>query len=167
MGAYPIINGVAHDWSSVEIDLGEAAGIFTAITELTYSDNLEPGEAKGTSAQRLALTRGEYSAEGSLTMLLRDSREFIAALGQGFKEAIFHITAMYSDVVAADTITDRVIGCRIGPTDGGGSQGSDPLATTFGLSVMRISWNGYDPLVDMLRSSSVYGRSTGASRTWT
>jgi hypothetical protein len=151
MAAYPIVNSVSHDWSSVEIDLGEAAGIFTAITELTYSDNLEPGEARGTSAQRLALTRGEYTAEGSITMLHRDAREFIELLGQGFKEAIFHITVNYSDVVAADVLTDRIIGCRIGSTEGGGSQGSDPLATTFSLNVMRIEWNGYDPLVDMLK----------------
>ena len=148
MADYPNINGVAHDWSSVEIDLGPDAGIFIAISELTYSDNLEPGEARGASAQLLARTRGEYSAEGSMTMLKRDSAELIAKLGQGFKEVVFPITAMYSGEGAGDVITDKLFGCRIGPTEGGGS---DPLSVTFGLAVMRISWNGYDPLRNMLK----------------
>lgn len=151
MADYPLINGVAHDWSSVEIDLGEDAGIFTGVTELTYSDNLEPGQAMGTSAQKLARTRGEYSAEGSLSMLLQDSVEFIAALGQGYKEKVFNVTVMYSEPSSGDVITDKLIGCRIGSTEGGGSQGPDALTKTFSLDILRISVNGYDPLVDMLK----------------
>jgi len=151
MADYPNINGTAHDWSSVEIDLGEDAGIFIGISELTYSDNLEPGEAMGTSAQKLARTRGVYSAEGSITMLKRDAAEFIAALGQGFKEVVFPITAMYSDEGAGDVITDKLFSCRIGSTESGGSQGSDALSVTYSIDILRISWNGYDPLRNMLK----------------
>jgi hypothetical protein len=151
MASYPNINGTSHDWSSIEIDLGEDAGIFIGISELTYSDNLEPGEAMGTSAQKLARTRGVYSAEGSITMLKRDATEFIAALGQGFKERVFDITAMYSDEGAGDVITDKLFGARIGSTEGGGSQGSDPLSVTYSIDILRISWNGYDPLENMLK----------------
>ena len=151
MADYPNINGTAHDWSSVEIDLGEDGGIFTGISELTYSDNLEPGEAMGTSAQKLARTRGTYSADGSIVMLKRDASEFIAALGNGFKEKVFDITVMYSDAGAGDVITDKLIGARIGSTESGGSQGSDPLSVTYSIDILRISWNGIDPLEDMLK----------------
>jgi len=151
MADYPNSNGTAHDWSSVEVDLGEDGGIFTGISELTYSDNLEPGEAMGTSAQKLARTRGVYSAEGSITMLKRDATEFIAALGNGFKEKTFDITVMYSDTNVPDVITDKLFSCRIGSTESGGSQGSDALSVTYSIDIMRISWNGVDPLADMLK----------------
>jgi len=151
MSAYPNVNGTAHDWSSVEIDLGEDAGIFVGISELTYSDNLEPGEAMGTSAQKLARTRGVYSAEGSITMLKRDAAEFIAKLGHGFKERVFDITVMYQDEGVPDVITDKIFGARIGSTESGGSQGADALNVTYSIDVLRISWNGYDPLRNMLK----------------
>jgi len=149
MADYPLINGTKHDWSSIEVDLGDA-GIFTGISELTYSDTLEPGIVRGASPQKLARTRGEYNAEGSMNLWLQDAREFMDSLGPGFKEVVFNITAMYS-AVGSEVVTDRLIGCRITSTESGGSQGPDPIGTTFGLDIIRIEWNGVDPLTDMLK----------------
>lgn len=146
--AYPIINGIAHDWSCVEIDINGT--IYVGITELTYTDDLAPGEASGTSAQVLARTRGKYKAEGSMTLNLSDANALQAALGNGFKETAFPITVSYSDG-SNPVITDKLWGCRIGPTDGGGSEGGDPLQRKYGLNIARISWNGVDPLVNMLK----------------
>jgi len=146
MASYPIVNGLSHDWSCVEIDINGT--IYVGVTELTYSDELAPGEASGTSAQRLARTRGKYKAEGSMTLNLQDAIELQAALGNGFKETAFPITASYSDGTNP-IIVDKLWGCRITSTDGGGSQGGDALVRKFGLDVARVSWNGIDPLTNM------------------
>lgn len=151
MSSYPLISGVKHDWSCVEIDIDGT--IYTGVTELTYSDELKPGDVGGTSAQRLARTRGKYTAEGSLSMHTQDGQELIAALsagGVGFKEKSFGVTVMYSDTTTS-VITDKLVGCRITSTEGGGSDGGDPTAIKFGLDVMRIEWNGHDPLTSMLK----------------
>lgn len=148
MADYPLINGVKHDWSSVEIDMG--GQIYTGVTELTYSDDLAPGEVGGTSAQILARTRGEYTCEASSTFNMEDGQEFIAALGDGFGEVIFNVTAMYQEPVSGNIITHRLIGCRIGSTEGGGSRGPDPLAMTHSIHPMYIDWNGYKKLAGML-----------------
>jgi hypothetical protein len=152
MANYPLINGTKHSWSQVEV--ATSKGTFIGVTELTYSDELAPGEVRATSPQIIARTTGEYSTDGSLTMLLEDGHELIAELTtatSGFKETIFQVTVMYSATGTSTVITDRLIGCRITGTEGGGSQGPDPLTITFGLHIMRIEWNGNDPLSGMLK----------------
>lgn len=149
MADYPKINGVAPDWSSVEIDLGDA-GIVTGITELTYGNTLEPGVVRGTSPQKLARTRGEHDAEGSITMNLEDANDFIQKLGDGYLEAVFNITVNIRAPGATTVYTDRLIGCRMKGDEGGGSQGADPLQVTFPLDVMYVEKFGKKPLNDML-----------------
>ena len=151
MSSYPLTSGNKHDWSSVEIDVD--GKIYTGVTELTYSDELKPGDVGGTNAQRLARTRGKYTAEGSMSMHTEDGHELMLALsagGVGFKEKIFGVTCMYSDPGTA-VITDKLIACRITSTEGGGSDGGDPTAIKFGLDVMRVEWNGLSALTSMLK----------------
>jgi hypothetical protein len=148
MATYPLINGIAYDWSSVEIDF--EGQIYVGVTELTYSDNLTPGPVYGTTAQKLARTRGEYTCEASATFNLADGQEFIAALGDGFGEVVFNVTVMYQEPVSEEVITHRLIGARIDPTEAGGSRGPDPLQMTHGLDLMYIDWNGYKKVAGML-----------------
>lgn len=148
MADYPLINGHKYDWSSVEVDLGEA-GIFTGIKELTFSHSLEPGIVRGTRAEKLARTRGEYDAEGSIVMWTQDYNEFIALLGNGYMEASFDVTMSYS-TPNQPTVTVRLIGCRIVSAEGGGTQGTDPLEVSCSLNIMRVEENGVNPLQDQL-----------------
>ena len=79
-----LINGKTFDFSSIEITIGALS--YTNVTEITYSDSLEPGILRGTSAKKKGRTRGEYNAEGSITVYKADLASILAelaALGEG------------------------------------------------------------------------------------
>lgn len=148
MATYPLVNNIAHDYSCIEIDAN--GKIYTGITEISYSQKLEPGAVMGTSAQKLARTRGSHSAEGSMTMNLADAEEFIADLGEGYMETSFSMTVTFSDGATAPHV-HRLIGCRITSDDFSHAQGPDPTQNSFTLDVMRIERNGLSPLASMMK----------------
>ncbi|HWL89420.1 MAG TPA: hypothetical protein VNO21_26630 [Polyangiaceae bacterium] len=145
---YPLINGVRYDFSSIETNI---AGLSTlGVAELTYSDNLEPGELFGTHAQRLGRTRGQYKAEGSITLYRAEGDDLIVRLGNGFLEVVFDIYAFYAEA-DQPLVTDSLIGCRIKKPDVSNSAGSDPLKIKFDLDLMYILHNGIAPINNLLR----------------
>jgi hypothetical protein len=148
MATYPLVNDIAHDYSCVEIDLGGV--IYTGITAISYSQKLEPGAVMGTSAQKLARTRGSHSADGSMTMNLQDAEEFITALGEGYMETSFNITVTFSDGVNSPHV-HRLFGCRITDDAFSHAQGSDPTQNELTLDIMRIERNGLSPLASMMK----------------
>jgi hypothetical protein len=144
-GTGRIINGVVYDYSSITITID---GIpYQGITEISYSDTLEPGVLRGTSALMRGRTRGMYEAEASFSISLQDFvplRETMAAkaLGGGFMEFAFLISVSYREVTSPLT-TDTIEGCRIKHVENSHSAGnSDGLVTKVDLSVYRIGWGG-------------------------
>lgn len=146
-----LINGMRYDFSSIELNI---LGIpFTLVTEINYSDSLEPGTLRGTSPKKLGRTRGEYDAEGSITIYKADYNQLTTlllplALGGGFMEAPFLITVMYQEVRSEGLITDTLRGCRIVSNDSSNSQGGDPSMMSIDLNIMEILWNGKRPVAD-------------------
>lgn len=132
---YPLINGLAYDFSSVEITA--PGGIYTDITEISYSHTLEPGELRGTSSGVLARTRGVYSAEGSLTMYLPSWQKLRSILGSAYMETAFLISASYA-AFGNPLIADQLIGCRVSASEASFTQGADPLVKTIPLSIIEI-----------------------------
>lgn len=148
MASFPKINGVVFDFSSIELDInGE---IFTDVEEITYSHTLEPGEMRGTKAELLGRTRGEYSAEGSITFRKPAWTRLIDSLGDGYLEQSVDITVNYAEE-GEDTITDKLFGARFTAPENSHSQGSDPLNVSVDLSIIRIEENGNVPILGMLR----------------
>ena len=139
-----LINGKVFDFSSIKISVN--GPIFTNVQEISYSDSLEPGILRGTSALKQGRTRGEYNAEGSISIYKGDAavlKTALAALGLGgFMEAEFDIIVTYAEVAAAVPVVDTLRGCRITNADNSHSQGSDPLQETFDLDIMEISYGG-------------------------
>ncbi len=144
---YPLVNGARQEWSSVELKIKGAVAI--GVKEFSYNDKLEPTKVYGLHAQPLGRTRGVYSAEASITLLLDEANTLIQALGDGFKEVTFDITCAYSEGGA--TITDEIIGCRIKGLDQSLSQGADGAVRKFDLDVMYIVWNGKESLAAPLK----------------
>lgn len=141
--AYPLINGVRHEWSSVEIKC--KGKIFVGVKEIAYSHKLEPTKVYGTHPQPIGRTRGVYTPEASITLYLAEAQELREELGDGYMEESFDIVCAYSES-ALDAITDEIIGCRIKGEDHSASQGPDPLVRKFDLDVMLIRLNGKDAL---------------------
>lgn len=150
MGLLPIpapiaqlINGKVFDFSSIELVAGPQT--FSNLQEVSYSDSLEPGTLRGTSAKKKGRTRGEYDVEASISIYKGDLATLLgtlAALGLGgYGEAEFDINVTYSEGLD-NVITDTLIGCRITDIEDSHSQGSDALQVTITLDVMELTRNG-------------------------
>lgn len=145
----PVINGHRYSWSSIEIDLGDLGGIQTGVSAISYQQSLEPSKLRGAgSPQPSGRTRGEYDAEGSVSLYKEDADNLIALLGNGFMEKVFDITVSYADT-GNPVRTDKLFGCRIQTDEQDFSPGGDALEVTFSLNVMKLQRNGFDPLLNM------------------
>lgn len=138
------INGKVYQYDNLEIVIN---GIpYQGITEINYSDTLEPGILRGTSVYMRGRTRGSYEAEASFTIAKADFEAVKAALislGKGgFGEVEFLISVSYAEPTSP-LINDTIEGCRIKHQENSHSSGnSDGLVTKVDLSVFRIGWDG-------------------------
>lgn len=148
MATVPLVNGNRYDFASIELRI--RGQIFTGFKEISYSHKLEPGEVRGSAAQPIARTRGEYSAEGSLTLYRQEYDELVAVLGDGFMETEFEGTVTHAER-GQPTITDRLVGVRIKSDDSSYSQGADALEVKLDLSIMYLLKNGKSPLLNLRR----------------
>ena len=76
-------------------------------------------------------------------------RPSIKALGDGFMEKSFSVTVTYSDTNVPVQV-NRLIGCRITSSEGGGSQGTDPLEVSLDLSIFRVETDGLNAVSGIL-----------------
>lgn len=152
----PMINGARFSWASVQIGLAGKKTI--GVKSINYKDPLKPGKVRGTNAQVIGRTRGNYDAEGSITVYREDFLDIITYLATligvtsglspnglppGFKEVAFDITVAYSEVPASPVQMDVLKGCRITDSEMDGSEGEDALAMKLSLDILVISWNGF------------------------
>jgi hypothetical protein len=152
---YPLIDGHAHDFSSVEIAVSTDEGaprIFNGISEVTYNQSLEPGVVRGTSSQPLAFTKGVLApGEGSLVMPKEDAQDLRDTLGDGYMEVQFSITISYG-ALNRPTITDILRGVRITDDESTGSGDSeDPISDTLSIKYLTGSRGGINPIKNMLQ----------------
>lgn len=147
MADYPKINGQIYSFASIEIKVGTT--VFTGFTDLSYTQTLEPGDFRGTRPEKLARTIGEHNVEGSFTLVKVEYQELIAALGNGYMEIEFDITANYSEVNSPIT-TDVLTACRITSEEDSHSQGTDALVVACDLNIMKMTRNGLLPILGQL-----------------
>jgi hypothetical protein len=145
---YPLINGKRYSFASIELNFNGL--IFLGFKEISYSDDLEPGEIRGTHPQMLARTIGDYKAEASASMYMEEYNTLIASMGDGFMEQPFDVNATYADD-GQPTVTDRVVGCRIKKNEYSHSQGTDGLIVKVDLHPFYVIHAGKMPLRRMRR----------------
>jgi hypothetical protein len=148
MPVFTQVNGKAYSHQSVEVSILGKARPF--VKEVTYSDSLEPGEVRGTSAQLLSRTRGEYKSEASITFYKGGAEEIREELGDGFLETEIDIVVTRQELEMS-TITDTIVKCRIKKTESGSQSGSDPNEEKWELHPMYILWNGWNPIVGLVK----------------
>lgn len=126
---YPLINGVRHSWSSIEIRV--AGLIVLGITEVNYSPSLEPGEVRGAGPRVIAHTLGQATLEGDFTILLEEYKALKAALGaDSFMTKVFDIIVTYDEEGSGlSTVVDTLVGCRISKIEASNSSGSTDAST--------------------------------------
>ncbi len=143
---FPLINGHRFSWASVALKVDGAEVVH--VKEISYTHKLEAGMVRGTGAQVAGRTRGEYSAEGSMTLLREGWDELRIALGDGYLEKSFPIIVSYAEDGQA-VVTDELVGARITSVENSPSQGSDGLEVSLELSLLYVLENGKKPLRNM------------------
>jgi hypothetical protein len=133
MATEQTINGNRYSFASIEAAINGRR--FKAFTEINYSDSLEVGDARGTSSIALGETDGDYSTEGSFTMLRREFDQMVAELGDGYGMTRFPMTVVYANR-GEPTVTDRLPAVRITGVENGHSQGNEPLTVQCTIKIL-------------------------------
>jgi hypothetical protein len=140
--AYPNSTGSIFDYTSIELDIGGRK--YIGHSEISYSDDLEPGEVYGSLPHSLGVTRGQYKAEGSFSMLKAEAMQMIADMGDGWMEQLIKFSVQFSETGQA-VVTDDLYDCRIKKADDSYSAGSDAAMMKFDLRIGYIKRNGISP----------------------
>lgn len=146
--SYPTINGNRFSFASIELDV--RGRIFKGFSDITYSQDLEPGEVRGTGPQLLGRTRGDLKAEGSLGIYIEEDAELIAAIGHGFLEAVFPIVCTFAEE-GMTPITDTIVGARFKNGARSFQKGTDGLTIKRDFTALYILENGKAPINNLMR----------------
>jgi hypothetical protein len=134
----PTINGYAYDYSAISISV---AGIsFSGINSISYSDGVERTKIYGTGPKPMGVTRGQYSAEGSMEFYKHEWDRFASSI-KNIYDVIFDVTVTYK-TPGQQINFDKLVQCRIDKVENSGSAGSDGLMVPVTLNVMDIIRNG-------------------------
>lgn len=135
------IKGLYYDFSSIEIAVGP--GLQPNITDINYSQKLDPGTFRGTGAEIKGRTRGTYDADGSFTIYKEDYEAvkytlMLLSNGEGYMVTSFPIIVCYREEERPPCV-DLLVGCRITNEDHGMQTGNNPAVVKVNLSIMKIT----------------------------
>jgi hypothetical protein len=145
--AFPLINGLRHDWSSVELKANSQ--LFMGIKSIDYEWTREVQMVRGFSPDPIGQTRGTNDYTCSVEMYLAEWNLFLSQLGGGFGDAFFSIAVSFAEN-GFDQITDQIIGTRLVGNAANMSQGADPLTRKLKFMPTKIKYQGFDDLATPL-----------------
>jgi hypothetical protein len=149
----PSINQVYHSWADMSVVLKAYDGGAPIRSEdyrgLTYKQSLTPGEARGNGTIVRGSTKGEYKAEGSITLLMASALRFLEALRDIARqqqilpgEVHFEVVANWRTRPGADMEEVRLVGCRVTDSALDTSPSTDAVEKELPLWVTKIYENG-------------------------
>lgn len=150
-----LVNGNPYDFSSIKAvtSIPGAPPLLERFTSINYEHSLTPGELRGRSAKAYGTTRGEYAANGNLTIYLEDWKIMQAGLMAvptppgGFMEKRFQISVSYAEIGSA-IVTDILRACRVVKAGKAYSRGTEALFVTLDLHIMEVLENGLPAVID-------------------
>jgi hypothetical protein len=144
---YPLINGVRHDFSSVEAKL--AGLVFIGVKSIDYSRTRERGMVQGNHPDPMGKTRGKNTYKATVEVYIAEWNAFQKQLGPGYGDVFFPFLVTYVEN-GFDTICDEIQGCTMDSTEASMSTGTDPLTRKFELNPLKILFDGIDDLTTPL-----------------
>lgn len=148
---YPLINGVYHSWAEVQlVFLPYGDGIFRTadFNAVSFTEKLEPGQVKGQGIIKRGTTIGEYSAEGSFSMLLNAHIKFLEVLARIARTkkipvgaVQFSMAMSWKAVPGAPIVKAALAGCRIKERgfDGSPSPDATVVETPIDVTMCRVN----------------------------
>jgi hypothetical protein len=131
----------AFSFSHAIIKLNERQ--FTAISNITFSQDVERAAVYGTDRKPLKRSAGQLSlGEGSATFSdLEEGMEFYSALGTNPSAALFSCDVTFSNE-NGDTRSFELLSCALSGISGDFEQGAEALGIEFPFSFMAIKVDG-------------------------
>lgn len=161
---YPLINGVRHDWSSIEFSVQLPSGapiVIVGLKSINYKFEKKGTHVYGTGPKPIGITRGVFTPDGDVEMYLDEFSTLVDQLGAGFADV--PVTAKISYSEGARTYTDTLIGARIAGVEASQSQGADPLTRKLPLTMLDILYNGKSAVNQSLAIASTQNSSFSVS----
>lgn len=164
--AYPLINGVRHDWTNIEPKI--AGQIFVGFKSLNYKRTRTRTKLWGNSSDPIAKTQGVNDYTADMEVYLAEWNLFQALLkagaaakslpsgispGSGYGDLLFPVVITYLNL-GFDTITDTILGCSVDELDASQSQSPDPLVRKVTFNPLKVLFNGDDDLATALQAPS-------------
>ncbi len=154
----PLVNGVRHDWSSIELHV--AGQVVIGRKSVNYSRTRTRAYVEGASPDPISKTRGRNAYKGDIELYLAEFNQLQdlltqqaaalgAANGNGYGDVAFSVVVMYSET-GFDQITDTLLGCTLDSTEVSQGVSPDALSRKFELNPIKILFGGRDDLFDPL-----------------
>lgn len=140
-----MINGVNYDWEGIEISLPQGTAV--AVRKIEYSDEKDLKEVYGKGSMPQAVGRGNYKAEGKLTLAREEFERLVGycqrqKVGALYQLPAFTITVGYSSP-DRPTITDRLLQCMFKKRSTSIDQGAEKVDVELEFVILGgIEWNG-------------------------
>lgn len=140
---YPLVNGVRHSYSSIELTLN--GQIYKGFKSINYDRVRGRSMARGNSPDPLGKTRGDNEYSADCELFLAEFNLLISKLGAGYGDKLFTVTVTYSEN-GFDTIEDVLLGCSVDSSTASQGQGPDALSRKVTLNPVKIKFSGLDDL---------------------
>jgi hypothetical protein len=141
--AFPLVNGVRHDFSSIELKLD--GQVFQGFKSINYSRKRSRGIVMGNSPDPIGKTKGTNAYTADAELYLAELNAFLEQLGAGYGDKFFVVVVTYV-ANGFDTVQDTIQGCTLDELTASQSQGTDPLARKVDLAPIKVLFGGVDDL---------------------
>jgi hypothetical protein len=121
------------------------------LTAIDYKHNVDRGEVRGASRQRLGLTEGDYKAELSGEMTLPAYKDLRARLGDRLFDVVFPVTVSVATDETAPITTDELVRCRFKDVSKAFKQGTEGLMVKVEFDTDGLIENGLLPFEGFVR----------------
>jgi len=137
-----MINGVTYDWESITVTL--LSGQVAEIQEIEYSDEKDISEVYGKGGMPRAYGRGNYKAEGKMTLLRSELLALGTAAGTYELPPLPVVVSFSNDdlPIQVDLLKD----CKLTKRSIRASQGDEMVAVEIEFKILGGVWlNGIPP----------------------
>jgi|SRR5215469_11127615 len=149
---YPLINGFAFSYASVEGKFNLPSGLFVikGFKAINYKAPLEETKIWGSHPEPYARTIGKQDYEADCEMYLAEANALQTTIGPGWSQVMFDMIVTYS-TPGYLMIVDTLVGCRLMTPETGITMGStEGVTRKFTLNPMSMRLSGQSMLLNPL-----------------
>lgn len=138
---FPLINGVRHDFTSIELKLDDQ--LYIGFKSVNFSATRSRSMVMGNHPDPIGKTKGTNEYKADCELYLAEWNLLQQKLGKGWQDKAFTMLVTYG-ANGFDTVVVEITGCTLDGTDFSHSQGTDALSVKVDLNPMKILINGID-----------------------